>query len=424
MKDFLKRDGSKSVLATIISILVGLIAGSLLILIVGLTRSEIGGQGIWNGIRIIFSGLFVTGSNGVGGLSYGFNSEMIGDTLFKAMSLILCGLSISLAYKTGLFNIGASGQYQASIFVTLAVALSIPTSIVPAWVVWIAALLAGMLAGALWAAVPGLLKAAANVNEVLSGIMMNWISVNVTSWLFAVTSFRNVVDGNKEGYTLKTTHNGVATAKLGLDKLLPASQVNAGILVAILIAILVFVLMSKTTLGYELKACGANRHAARYAGIKDKRNIVLSMMFAGALAGAAASLYFLSGNPEQAWDSYQKLPADGFNGIAVAMLASLNPIACIFTGTFMAAIKQHGVQLSRLTAYNEYITDVIIAVIVYLSAFSLLIKTWIGGGRKKAKAITQEPAQPIPTPESIPDATPTIQPEPDIPSDEGKEAAE
>ena len=126
------------------------------------------------------------------------------------------------------------------------------------------------------------------------------------------------------------------------------------------------------------------RHAARYAGIRDKRSIVLSMAIAGVLAGSAAALYYLSGNTELYWSVYQKLPAEGFNGIAVAMLASCNPIACIFTGLFMSAIDLHGLQLANLTAYNEYITDVIIAVIVYLSAFSLLIKTWLSGRKKTA----------------------------------------
>ena len=127
-----------------------------------------------------------------------------------------------------------------------------------------------------------------------------------------------------------------------------------------------------------------NRYAARYAGIKDKRNIVLSMAIAGALAGAAGSLYALSGNTEFFWSTYQQLPAVGFNGIPVALLASNNPIGVIFAGLFMSMLDISGLQLTNLTAYNEYITDVIIAAIVYLSAFSLVIKTFISGRRKKA----------------------------------------
>ena len=156
------------------------------------------------------------------------------------------------------------------------------------------------------------------------------------------------------------------------------------IIIAILLAVLVWVLMSKTTLGYQLKACGSNRHAARYAGINDKRNIVLSMAIAGSMAGAAASLYYLSGNTEFYWNTYQSLPAVGFNGIPVALLAMSNPIGVIFSGVFMAMLDIVGLQLTNLTAYNEFITDVIIAVIVYLSAFSLVIRTLLTA-RKKSR---------------------------------------
>ena len=148
--------------------------------------------------------------------------------------------------------------------------------------------------------------------------------------------------------------------------------------------------MTKTTLGYQLKACGSNRHAARYAGIKDKRNIVLSMAIAGALSGAGAALYYLAGNTEFYWVTYQSLPATGFNGIPVALLAANNAIGVIFTGLFMSMLDIAGLQLTGLTGYNEYITDVIIATIVYLSAFSLVIKMLITG-RKKRKAIEAIP---------------------------------
>ena len=154
-------------------------------------------------------------------------------------------------------------------------------------------------------------------------------------------------------------------------------------LVVIALAVIVYVILSKTTFGYQLKACGSNRYAARYAGIKDKRNIVLSMAIAGSLAGAAGSLYYLSGNTEFFWSTYQQLPAVGFNGIPVALLASNHPIGVIFAGMFMSMLDIAGLQLTNLTAYNEYITDVIIAVIVYLAAFSLVIRMWLSGSGKR-----------------------------------------
>ncbi len=387
------RDGTRSVLASLISILIGLAAGSLIILLIGCFNKNLGLKSAWDGIRLVVLGLFSTGRNASGALTFGFNPASIGNMLFRATPVILTGLSVAVANKTGLFNIGAAGQYLMGTAATLFIALGIPSSAmaipgvdpssIPPLVVWLLALLGGMLAGALWGAIPGLLKALLNINEVIACIMTNWIAANVVTWMFDGSNFKNMVENTKSGYVYKTTINGVATPKLGLDKLFPGSQINGGILIAILLAILVYILLTRTTLGYELKACGSNRFAARYAGIHDKRNIVLSMAIAGALAGAAGSLYYLSGNTEFYWSTYQSLPAAGFNGIPVALLAVSNPIGVIFSGIFMSMLDIAGLQLTNLTAYNEYITDVIIAVIVYLAAFSLVIKLWLGGKRKR-----------------------------------------
>lgn len=395
----LQKDGAKTVLASLVSILIGLGVGSIVVLLVGLGNpATLGASGAWEGIRLIFGGLFSTGRSTAGQLTWGFNPTSIGNMLFRATPLILTGLSVSVAFKTGLFNIGAPGQYLMGTAATLVIALSIPAGSLPRFVIWLLAFLGGMLAGALWGCIPGLVKAFLNINEVLACIMTNWIAANLVTWLFDGSSFCNTVENTKTGYIYKTAYGkvmadggwtyadgaGVQTAKLGLDKLFPGSQVNGGILIAILLAVGVYVLMTKTTLGYELKACGSNRHAARYAGINDKRNIVLSMAIAGSLSGAAASLYYLAGNTEFFWSTYQSLPAAGFNGIPVALLAANNPIGVIFTGCFMAMLNIIGLQMTNLTAYNEFITDVIIAVIVYLSAFSLLIKLWLGGRKKHA----------------------------------------
>ena len=389
---FWSKDGTKSVLASLLSILIGLAVGSVIVILVGLLNPALGLSGAWDGVRLIFGGIFSTGRNAAGALTFGFNSTNVGNMLFRATPLILTGLSVAVAFKTGLFNIGAPGQYLMGTAASLMLALGIPSETVPTWLIWTIAFLGGMLAGALWGCIPGLVKALLNINEVLACIMTNWIAANLVTWMFDGSDFRNLVENTKSGYIYKTTYNGVATAKLGLDKLFPNSQVNGGILIAIVIAILMYILMSKTTLGYQLKACGSNRHAARYAGIADKRNIVLSMAIAGGLSGAAAALYYLSGNTEFFWSTYQTLPATGFNGIPVALLAASHPIAVIFTGCFMSMLDIVGLQLTNLTAYNEYITDVIIATIVYLSAFSLVIKMLLSGRRKRKTAAVSAPA--------------------------------
>ena len=380
----MQREGTRSVLASLISILIGLAAGALVVLLASAFNKSLNLKTAWEGIRLIFLGIVSTGRNAAGELSFGFNPVTFGNMLFRATPLILTGLSVAVAYKTGLFNIGAPGQYLAGTTATLFIALEIPTTVVPAWLVWILAFLGGMAAGALWGAIPGMMKAFLNINEVLACIMTNWIAANLVTWAFDVSNLKNTVENTKTAYIYKTSFNGVQTPKMFLDKIFPGSQINGGILIAIALAILMYVIFTKTTFGYELKACGANRHAAKYAGIKDRRSIVMSMAIAGAMSGAGAALYYLAGNTEFYWSTYQSLPATGFNGIPVALLAVCNPVAVIFTGMFMSMLDIAGQQLTALTAYNEYITDVIISVIVYLSAFSLVIKLWLGGRKKKS----------------------------------------
>ncbi|MBS4880195.1 MAG: ABC transporter permease [Firmicutes bacterium] len=402
-----KTDSARSILASILSILIGMAVGCVIVLIVAATSKDLSIASAWEGIRLIFGGLFSTGRTATGTLTFGFNPTNLGNMLFRATPLIMTGLSVAVAFKTGLFNIGAPGQYLMGTMATLMLALGIPSESVPAGLIWIIAFVGGCFAGAIWGAIPGLLKAFLNINEVLACIMTNWLAANLVTWVFDASNFKNMVENTKSGYIYKTTFNGVATPKMGLDKIFPNSQVNMGIVIAILFAVAMFILMNKTTLGYQLKACGANRHAARYAGIQDKRNIVLSMAIAGALAAAGASLYYLSGNTEFYWSTYQSLPDTGFNGIPVALLAANNPIGVIFTGCFMSMLDISGLQLTNLTAYNEYITDVIIAVIVYLSAFSLVIKALISGRKKKT------PVAPDSKQTNLPpvDSGPAVEPE-------------
>ena len=214
MKNFLQKEGTRSVLASLISILIGLVAGSVLILIVGLTTKGLGLQSAWEGIRLVFFGLFSTGRNASGALTFGFNPSIVGNMLFRATPVILTGLSVAVAFKTGLFNIGAPGQYLAGTTVTLLIALSVPTGVgelaayqaaqgivpavtYPTWFVWILAFLGGVLAGGLWGAIPGLLKSLLNINEVIACIMTNWIAANLATWVFDVSNLKNVIENTK-----------------------------------------------------------------------------------------------------------------------------------------------------------------------------------------------------------------------------------
>lgn len=390
LRELYHKDASKSILASLISIVIGLALGALIIVIVGLCSSSISIKSMLDGVRLVFLGIFSTGRDASGVLTFGINPRNLGDMLFRATPIIMTGLSVAVAFKTGLFNIGAPGQYLVGTAATLYLALTIPSDTVAPLLIWLIALLGGMLAGAIWGAIPGLLKATLNINEVITCIMTNWIAASLVTWIFsACEHLQNHAEYGKANYAYKTTYNLVETPKLGLDKIFTGSQVNAGILVAIVFAVLIYILMTRTTLGYQLKACGSNRHAAKYAGINDKRNIVLSMAIAGALSGGAAALYWLSGNTEFYWSTYQTLPSAGFNGIPVALLASNHPIGVIFAGMFMSMLNVAGQELKNLTPYNEYITDIVIAAIVYLSAFSLVIRLWLG--RRKKPAVSAAP---------------------------------
>ena len=395
---FWKKDSTKGIASSLISIFAGMIIGCLILAIVSIIPIKglsISFKTFMEGVQLIFGGVFNTGRNDSNQLIFGWNGRNLGDLLFKATPLILTGLSVALAFKTGLFNIGAPGQYLMSTAATLILALSIPTTKVPAFFVWVIAFVGGILAGALWGAVPGIFKAFLNVNEVITCIMMNWIAANFVTSLFDKTTgpFKYLLDpsGTKNfAFVFKTTQNGVSTPKMFLDKIFPNSQVNGGIIIAIVIAVVVAIILNKTTFGYELKACGHNKNAAQYAGISAKRNIVLSMAIAGGLAGAGAALYFLSGNTEFAWETYQSLPAIGFNGIPVALLAYNNPIGVVFSSLFMSYLDVSGMQLKYMTSYNEYITGIISAVIVYFSAFSLLFSQVLNGKIKIFKKKTEQ----------------------------------
>lgn len=378
LKAFLSSESAKSVISSLLCIIAGILVGWVVLLILALTSDKIPTSDAFRGLGIILAGPFASG----GSKNIAF---VLGDMLFESAPLLMTGLSVAIAFKTGLFNIGAPGQYLMGAMGSVIVALSIPTTPATAFWVWLLALIVGMICGMLWGLIPGLFKALLNVNEVIVCIMTNWIAANIVSWVFANNKQFINAAGGKTAYTLPTTANGVSTPKLGLDKLFPGSNIDIGIFIAAMIAIGIFILMNKTTLGYELKACGHNKNAAKYSGMNEKRNIMLSMAIAGGLAAIGASLYYLNGGAELAWNTYGKLPDTGFNGIPIALLASNNPIGVIFSSVFLRFIDKGGYNLAGFTAYNEYVSDLIIAVIIYFAGFSKLIREMLS--RRKALAI-------------------------------------
>ncbi len=377
-------EGLKSLSASLLCILGGILVGFIVLAVLSIFNPKIGFAEAIRGIMIVLGGPFSGGGNSL---------FQLGNMLFNATPLILTGLSACIAFKTGLFNIGAPGQYLMGAMVTLIVALSLPSSSMPVALIWVLAFVSGTLAGALWGAIPGFFKAYLNVNEVIVCIMTNWIAANVVSWVFNGSRFINVAE-TKVNFIMKTTANNIATPTFGLDQLFSGGSVSSyadiSIFIAALVAIGLYIVMNKTTFGYELKACGFNRDGAKYTGMNEKRNLLLAMAIAGGLAAMGASLWCLNGHQDFKWDTYQTLPTDGFNGIPAALLAGNNPIAIIFTSIFLKYINVGGSNLAANTAFNEYVSQLMVAMIVYFSGFARYISSIVGKKKKSLQEIESE----------------------------------
>ena len=272
-------------------------------------------------------------------------------------------------FKTGLFNIGAAGQYTLGAYGALycAIMLKLP---------WFVCLLAAAILGGLWGAIPGFFKAYFNINEVITSIMFNWIGLYLVNELVYQNGTGPMYDV-RNTRTLNLGKNADLAQSVipdfGLNKLFQTNSTTIAIFLAAVVAILIWVVLNKTTFGYELKAVGLNKSAARYAGINEKKNIILSMAIAGALAGFGAGLFYLSNVGQWNPLNSTSLPAMGFNGISVALLASSNPIGTIFSALFISHISVGGTFLST-KYYPTEIADLISGIIIYLCAFSMLFR--------------------------------------------------
>ena len=358
-RKFMQSKGLSSFLASIASIGIGLIFGYIILAFINPSMS-LYGLG-----KILFAG---AGS-----------AEKIAKVLYQAAPLIMTGLAVGFAFKTGLFNIGATGQYTVGAFFALyaGIVLKMP---------WWAALLASMLGGMIWGAFPGVCKALFNVNEVITSIMFNWIGLFAVNLSLAnIPKILDKVSANRT-VNLAAVNKSAIIPKLGLDTLFGSTYMNISILITAAIAVAIYIILNKTTFGYELKACGFNRNASIYAGINAKRNIVLSMVISGGLAGLGGGIYYLSGTAQ--FLVVKSLLNMGFNGIPVALLATSNPIGIIFSSLFISYIQVGGEAMQP--QFSPEIINIIISVIIYLSAFSMLLKGLINRLLTRQKARLSE----------------------------------
>ncbi len=344
----LRNKGLQSLLVSLVCIVLGLFVGYVALLLIN-------PAGAWDAIWAVVKNFFFYPSAAA-------RLKYFGTTLVKAAPLVMCSLSVLFAYKVGLFNIGAAGQYVAGAGACLYLALGPKLP-------WYLCLLGAMAVAAVVGAVSGFLKAYCNVNEVISCIMLNWIS------LYVVNMILTNVKEETSPYTfpLGLQNPGALLPSLGMDKWFSNNQyVTIAIPLSVVAAVCIWVLLEKTKFGYELKATGLNRQAAKYCGMREKRNSILTMAIAGSLAGAGAAFFFLSGM-EQWQCTMSSIPAMGFNGIAASFLGGLNPIGAIFSSYFIQHITNGGAYVDK-SLYCAQISDFISSMIIYLCGFVFFLK--------------------------------------------------
>ena len=370
-KNILKNNGVQSLLASFVCVILGLLIGYIVLLFI---NPDGAGEAITDVMKN-----FLTYSKPETQVKY------LGNTLVKTAPLLMCSLSILFAYKVGLFNIGAAGQY------CIGVALSLYAALAWGWS-WLPCMLLAMLGGALLGAISGLLKSYCNVNEVISGIMLNWIVLYLTNMLLTQ------VKEDTSPYTFVLSHKNASAIlpSLGMGSLFNGNQyVGLALPLSIVIAILVWVVLEKTRIGYELRATGNNKNAAKYCGMAEKRNIIMTLAISGMLAGLGAAMLYLTGY-EQWQCSTSSVPGMGFNGIAAAFLGGLNPIGAILASFFIQHITAGGAYVDK-SMYCAQISDLISSIIIYLCGFVLFMKyamnTAIAKREEKAALKEKERAQ-------------------------------
>lgn len=334
-----------SFLSSVIAICFGLIFGLIIIIIASPSQAL-------RAFSILLQGGFYRGI------------KSLGLVLYNSTPIMMTGLSVAFAFKCGLFNIGTPGQFIVGAFTAMFICLK--CTFIPNSIVWLVAVIAAGIVGALWAVVPGILKAYKNVNVVISCIMMNYIGMLIVIELVKSTIYNSA---GAESFAVPLER---ALPRCGLDKLFNGASVNIGVFIAIGLCILAYIILNKTTFGYELKACGYNPEASRYAGMSEKKCVVLSMAIAGFFAGVGGALTYLAGTGKTL-SIVETLAPEGFNGIPVALLGFSNPLGVIASSLFISYINVGGNYMQSCNIAVEII-DIIIASIIYFSSFTLVIK--------------------------------------------------
>lgn len=352
---------------SLIAILCGILLGVVILLISGQNP-------------VILFNTLLKGSFGIDLIKgNGLNLRYLGEFLVTSMPIILTGLSVGFAYRTGLFNIGAEGQLMVGAMASIVVAIMVP---LPAGIHAIACVLAGVLAGAVWGFVPGFLKSRFNVHEVVICIMMNYTGMYLSNWVL------KALPGSTDSKTA-IIDGGASLSSDFLAGLTNQSRLNWGIVFVLLAVVAYWFIIEKTSFGYSLRATGFNKEGARYAGMKVNRNITSSMMIAGALAGLAGAVVALGtfnmGRVLTTFENY------GFDGIAVALTGACNAIGIVLAGLLFGLLKV--IQpLLQTSGVPKEIGEIISSSIVLFVAMQYGIKVvmgWLAKRRLEKKEVAK-----------------------------------
>lgn len=343
MRKLLKNDLFLTIIIPLLAIVLGLLAGAIIMLI--------GGYDPVLGYTSLFEGMI--GS-----------PKAFGETIRAMTPLVLAGIAVAFAYKTGLFNIGVEGQllvgWLASVWVGYAFDL-------PKVIHLPLAILAAAIAGALWGFIPGLLKARFKVHEVIVTIMMNYIALYMTSAIIKA----NLYAGNEKSYNIKET---ASLASPYLQSITDYSRMHYGIVVALVMAVMMWFLLEKTTKGYELKAVGYNQNASQYAGMSVVKNMVLSMSISGAFAGLAGAMEGLG--TFRNMTTLSAFTGTGFDGIAVALLGANHPLGIVLAAFLFGGLKSAAPEMNFVANVPSELVGIIIALIIFFVASSYFVR-WL-----------------------------------------------
>lgn len=353
-------DGFKSVLSSLLTIVLGMLFGLVVLLLVTTPSNA------WGAFQALATGGFLFNGLRVG----------LGRILFYVPSYMMCGLGVGLTFKTGSFNIGACGQFEMGAVAAIFTCLLTYDTLGP--FTWVAALIIAGLFGMLWALIPAILYVTRGVNLVISGMMLNYAVPLICSW---------VIKSNESVYdkTLNWTYvlqDGAKIPEGFMARLFPGSSANLSILITIAAAFILLFLFKKTTFGLEMRICGSNFEAARYAGINTKFTTCASLAISGFMSGMAGAMYAMSGTIHYTLSDTPL--GNGWTGFNVALLAMSNPIAIIFTSFFVSYLNTGGLHMQAFGLEPDMV-DIITSAIIFFCAFTTVLKGWLKFSDRKGK---------------------------------------